>query len=70
MKPERKIVALTDEAKTVLDLLKKVENSPLNDLKQKAGLSNKKWDKSIKELTKNGLAKVEKTEDGLFITIA
>ena len=42
---------------------------PLNDLKTQAGLSNKKWDKSIKELTKNKLAEVEKTDDGLFVEL-
>ncbi|WP_298509987.1 lysine--tRNA ligase [uncultured Kordia sp.] len=69
MRPEKKQVALTDEAKAVLDLLKKAEKLPLADLKAQAGLSNKKWDKSIKELTKNSLAKVEKTDDGLFVEI-
>jgi lysyl-tRNA synthetase class 2 len=28
---------------------------------------NKKWDKAIKGLTKNKLAKVEKTETGLLV---
>jgi lysyl-tRNA synthetase class 2 len=69
MKPEKKKVALTDEAKAVLDILKKAEKMALSDLKSQAGLSNKKWDKSIKELTKNTLAKVEKTEEGLFVEI-
>jgi len=67
MKPEKKAVALTDEAKGVLEVLK--NNTPilLNDLKAQSELSNKKWDKSIKELTKNTLAKVEKNDDGLFV---
>ena len=69
MKPERKQVALTDEAKVILEILKKAEKLPLADLKVKAALSNKKWDKSIKELTKNNLAKVEKNDDGLFVEI-
>ncbi len=69
MKPERKQVALTDEAKSVLEILKKAEKLPLADLKAQAGLSNKKWDKSIKELTKNNLAKVEKNDDGLFVEV-
>ena len=69
MKPERKKVALTDEAKAVLDILKKAEKLSLDDLKSQSGLSNKKWDKSIKELTKNSLAKVEKTEEGLFVEV-
>ena len=68
MKPERKQVALTDESKAILAILKKAEKLPLNELKTQSGLSNKKWDKSIKELTKNGLAKVEKNEEELFVT--
>ena len=67
MKPEKKQVALTDEAKGILELLRKAETLPLGDLKEQAGLSNKKWDKAIKELTKNGLAKVEKTADALNV---
>ena len=33
------------------------------------GLSNKKWDKAIKGLTKNKLAKVEKTDEGLLVSV-
>ncbi|MFK7747808.1 MAG: lysine--tRNA ligase [Kordia sp.] len=69
MRPEKKQVALTEEAKAILELLKKAEKLPLTDLKAQVGLSNKKWDKSVKELTKNNLAKVAKTDDGLFIEI-
>ncbi len=68
MKPEKKVeVELTQEAQGVLDLLTKAGKTELAALKESAGLSNKKWDKAIKELTKNGLAKVEKTDDGLFV---
>ncbi|MCW5520228.1 lysine--tRNA ligase [Aureitalea sp. L0-47] len=69
MKPEKKQVALNDEEKHVLELLRK--NSPVHlvELKAETGLSNKKWDKAIKHLTKNNLAKVEKTDDGLFVEI-
>ena len=68
MKPEKKVtVALSEEGKAILEDLKKAGTVELNALKEQAGLSNKKWDKAIKELTKNGLAKVEKTEDGLFV---
>ena len=52
------------------DFLKKAEKLPLIDLKEQSGLSNKKWDKSIKELTKNNLAKVNKTEEGLFVEVS
>ena len=69
MKPERKKpeIQLTNEEKMVLDLLKKAEKILLNELKSQSGLSNKKWDKTIKGLTKNKLAKVSNTDDGLFV---
>lgn len=69
MKPEKKEVELTEEATGVLQLLKKVSKTELAGLKEQAGLSNKKWDKSIKELTQKGLAKVEKTDEGLFVEV-
>ena len=71
MKPERKApsVDLNDDEKFVLNLLQKAEKIDLNDLKSQSGLSNKKWDKSIKGLTKNNLAKVNKTDDGLFVEV-
>ncbi|UTD15203.1 lysine--tRNA ligase [Tenacibaculum mesophilum] len=71
MKPEKKApsVELNDDEKAVLALLEKAEKIGLNDLKAQSGLSNKKWDKTIKGLTKNNLAKVEKTEEGLFVEI-
>ncbi|MBA6154059.1 lysine--tRNA ligase [Gelidibacter maritimus] len=67
MKPEKKAVAMTDEEKAVLNLLKAKSPIDLNTLKAQSGLSNKKWDATIKGLTKNNLAKVTKTEDGLFV---
>jgi lysyl-tRNA synthetase class 2 len=69
MRPEKKTVAISDDAKKVLDILKKAETIDLIALKGQSGLSNKKWDKAIKELTKNNLAKVEKTDDGLFVNL-
>ncbi|SNR14817.1 lysine--tRNA ligase [Tenacibaculum jejuense] len=71
MKPEKKAptVALNDDEKAVLALLEKADKIALNDLKAQSGLSNKKWDKTIKSLTKNNLAKVEKTEEGLFVNL-
>ncbi|MAU17574.1 MAG: lysine--tRNA ligase [Muricauda sp.] len=67
MRPEKKQVELTEEEKIILDLLKPEGEMPLADLKVKAGLSNKKWDKSTKSLSKHGLIKVEKTEDALLV---
>ena len=66
MRPEKKQVELTEEEKTIMELLKSVTEMPLADLKAKAGLSGKKWDKSTKNLSKLGLFAVEKREDGLF----
>ena len=71
MKPEKKApsVELTDDEKVLLELLK--ANSPvlLNDLKTKSGFSNKKWDKTLKGLTKHNLAKVNNTDEGLFVEL-
>ena len=67
MRPEKKAVELTDEEKTILGLLKANSPMELPTLKEQAGLSNKKWDVSIKGLTKKGIAKVEKTKEGLFV---
>jgi len=69
MKPEKKAVELTEEEKAVLNLLK--ANSPVDlvQLKEQSGLSNKKWDQTIKGLTKHNLAKVEKTNDGLMVHV-
>ena len=72
MKPERRIAAdivLSDDGKMVFELLKKAEKTPLSDLKAQSRLSNKKWDKTIKELTKNNLAKVTKTDDALVVEL-
>ncbi len=69
MKPEKKAIELTDEEKTVYELLKKQTPVLLPTLKEQAGLSNKKWDKAIKGLTKKKLAKVSNTDTGLFVEI-
>ena len=66
MRPEKKQVELTEEEKTIMDLLKTVNELPLAELKEKAALSGKKWDKSTKNLSKLGLFSVEKREDGLW----
>jgi len=64
-----KAIELTEDEKAVMNILK--DNSPidLDELKGQIGLSNKKWDKAIKGLTKNKLAKVEKTDAGLFVSL-
>ncbi len=69
MKPERNQIkaVLNDEEQSVLKLLLDHGPMALSALKELSGLSNKKWDKSIKQLTKNNLAKVEKDDQGLWV---
>jgi len=69
MKPEKKAIAMSEEEKAVFNILKSNSPIPLNELKTQSGLSNKKWDKTIKGLTKNNLAKVNKTDEGLFVEL-
>ena len=69
MKPEQKAAVLSEEEKIIFDLLKSENPVVLSVLKEKSGLSNKKWDTSIKGLTKSNLAKVFKNEEGLFVTL-
>ncbi|MFB9054698.1 lysine--tRNA ligase [Formosa undariae] len=70
MRPEKKQVEMSEDEKAVFNILK--SNSPieLTALKTQSLLSNKKWDKTIKGLTKLGVAKVEKTDDGLFVALS
>lgn len=65
---EKKGPELTENEALIFDLLKKESKMNLNLLKEKAGLSNKQWDKGVKGLAKHGLTEVEKTENGLFIS--
>ena len=69
MKPERKGVELNEEEKSLMNFIK--NNSPieLSFAKEESGLSNKKWDKTIKSLTKNKLASVKKINDKLIIEV-
>ena len=71
MRPEKKavVVELDEDEKLVLELLKPVGKMDLNELKEKAGLSNKKWDKAVKGLRSAGVTNVSKTDDGLFIEV-
>ncbi len=71
MKPEKKNINidLNQEEKLVFSIIQKQGKSELNDLKNRSELSNKKWDKTIKFLTKNNLVKVIKNDDGLFVEL-
>ncbi len=69
MRPEKKAVELTEEEKTIFDLLSKNHPVSLPELKAESGLSNKKWDVSMKGLTQKGLAKVTKEGDDLSVDL-
>ena len=61
MRPEKKAiqVELSDEEKTIILLLNKNNNTyDLAELKQVAALSGKKWDASMKNLSKHNLIKI------------
>ena len=66
MRPEKKPIELKDNEKAILELLKKQQPVPLEELKNASGLSNKAWDRGIKGLTKLGLAEVSKVDDILM----
>ncbi|ATA94433.1 lysine--tRNA ligase [Capnocytophaga canimorsus] len=72
MKPETKAtqsVELNEDEKMVFEILQKAETLPLEELKAQSGLSNKKWDKTIKGLTSKKVASVEKQNDNLLVKL-
>lgn len=70
MKPEKKQgPELEGDEKAIFDILAKAEKMELDALKGQIELSNKKWDKALKNLAKLGLTKVSKTDEGLFIEV-
>jgi lysyl-tRNA synthetase class 2 len=66
---EKKGPELTELEKQVFDLLKAESSMDLNALKDKSGLSNKQWDKTVKGLRAHGLVNIEKNEDQLTISL-
>jgi len=69
MRPEKKQLQLSDNEKVIFDILKTEKKMELAVLKTKSDLSNKAWDKGIKGITKQQLAKIYKEEDVLFVEI-
>ena len=67
MRPEKKKVSLTEKEELIFKILSN-ENQLLVQVKNKSGLSNKAWDKSIKSLRKLELVKVEKIENDIYIS--
>ena len=68
MRPEKKKISLSENEQLVFDLLNS-NNELINDIKDKSGLSNKAWDKTVKSLRKLDLIKVEKIDNQIFISI-
>ena len=69
MRPEKKQVDLSEEEKIIFELLKVESPVALPALKEKAGLSGKKWDVAMKGLTGKGVAKVTKEGDAVTVSL-
>jgi lysyl-tRNA synthetase class 2 len=68
MRPEKPALNLNEDEKLLIELLEKASGTiGLGELKEASGLSGKKWDKTTKNLSKEGLIKVEKNDSGLWI---
>jgi lysyl-tRNA synthetase, class II len=59
MRPEAKALAISDDAKAIIELLKPHQNMELGALKTLTNLSGKKWDAAMKDLSKHGLTNVK-----------
>ena len=69
MRPEKKPLQLSENEKVIFDILKAEKKMELDTLKAKSDLSNKAWDKGIKGITKQQLAKIYKEDDVLLVEI-
>ena len=67
MKPFKDEPVISDEAKIILDSLRKRGECDLNLFKSKFDFSNKKWDKITKELRGKNLIIIFKSDEDLFI---
>ena len=70
MRPEKTTpeLELTDDEKIIISILEKNDNKlALDQLKEQAAMSGKKWDKAIKGLASHGLTKVITESEGKFV---
>ncbi|MCL1032398.1 lysine--tRNA ligase [Elizabethkingia anophelis] len=70
MRPEKTEpkLELNEDEKAIIEIVSASEEATvLAEVKDKSQLSGKKWDKAIKNLTKNNLVKVEKIDEVLLI---
>ena len=70
MKPEAKAIELSDSEKVIFDILQKENELDLAELKEKAALSNKQWDKGMKGLNQKKLASVKVEGDRKTVVIS
>lgn len=71
MRPETKTVKLelSDNEKRILDIVQQQPSIELQTLKAQVNFSNKAWDVSVKNLTKNNLIRVSKVNEILLIQL-
>ena len=69
MKAEKETLELTENEKNILKLISRKTPAILQEIKQEANLSNKKWDKTIKGLSQKKIVKVEKVDEELIIKV-
>ncbi|MBN97127.1 MAG: lysine--tRNA ligase [Flavobacteriaceae bacterium] len=69
MKPEKKQLDLNENEKIIFEILQNNKTMQLSNLKTQTELSNKGWDKAIKSLTKQGVAKVSKIDNELIVEL-
>jgi lysyl-tRNA synthetase, class II len=70
MRPEKVVsFKLNENEQLIFDVMQTEKTMELNSLKAKANLSNKQWDLSIKNLTKNNLLKVSKVDEVLTVDL-
>ena len=67
MKPVKKTISLNDEEKKVFSFLSSSKVFEINEIKNNSGLSNKKWDKTIKLLKSKSLIEVFKKNESFYI---
>ena len=67
MKPEKKQLDLNENEKIIFRILQNNKTMQLSNLKTQTELSNKRWDRAIKSLTKQGLVKVSKIDNELIV---
>lgn len=69
MRPEKKVVEMNEEEKAVFEQLKGNSPMELSALKDSAGLSNKKWDASLKGLRAKGVIDIKKEGETLTVSL-